>query len=178
MKTLALRLLGHRFDTRFTWGEIGWHPRHWRLGFRYCPAGYFEHNMIIAQLMIVSFFIHLPTYSSRGRGCMTGDEKEYGFYTIDNSVVWKWGTLYKSFDWPFVSLKHWRTELLTLDRKRVVYVRPKGGEDWGARKKIEASESLVTPYTYTLKNGQKQQRTATVQVERGAWRRKWVALLT
>jgi hypothetical protein len=175
MKSIALRLIGHRFDTRFKWGEIGWHPRHWKLGLRYSPFGMFDHNTLIVSLLIITFYVHLPT-EGVGDGCMRGNEPEFGFYTIDNSVVWRWGQLYKSWDWPFVSLTHWRTEVLSLDLKSV-YTDPGRNENWETRQAVEKANSATHGYNYPLKNGTTQFRIATIHVERWTWRRKWAPFL-
>jgi hypothetical protein len=36
MNKTIKKLLGHKYDTRFKWGEFNWHPKfnNWRLGFR------------------------------------------------------------------------------------------------------------------------------------------------
>lgn len=172
MKSIALRLIGHRFDTRFTWGEIGWHPRRPKIGAIYDPAGYHEHNTLILHLVFFSLYIHLGR--SAGDGCLRGDEPSYGFYTFDRDIVWRWGKLYKSFSWPFVTFKHERTETLSLDRSRVVHVH---GRDWERQNEVAAANSERHGYAYTLKNGQTQQRVATIHVERWIWRRKWAPFL-
>lgn len=171
MKSLALRLIGHRHDTRFTWGELSPHFKHPKLALEYCPAGMFSHNTLILGLFFFTLYIHLPT-SIGGDGCMRDKEPTYGFYTIDRAIVWRWGSLYKSFDWPFFSYRHQSTEVLTLDRKPV-WIELSGNKErrnWSVRMAQEdaakAANCFTAPYLYHLKNGQTQERTATVSVGR------------
>ncbi len=176
-------MVGHKFDTRFTWGEISWHPRHWKIAFEYCPAGMFESNTLIVQFFIFGIYLHLPTSPlARGDGCMHDKEPVYGFYTIDNSVVWRWGLGYWSWNWPFFSFNHYSTEVLSLDFKRawIEYATERG--DWSARhavrERVEREVGAKADYFYTLKSGAVQNRVAFYHVDRMVWRRKWVPFLT
>jgi hypothetical protein len=180
--SLALRrFVGHKHDTRFTWGEIAWHPRHWKAALEYCPAGMFSHNTLIVQLMIVGFYIHLPT-ARRGDGCMRDNEPVYGFYTIDNQIVWRWGAGYWSWSWPFFAFNHYSTEILTLDLNPfwIEYgtERGKWDERRAARDKAEAANCAKADFTYVLRSGEVQRRIATYHVDRMVWRRKWAPFLT
>lgn len=181
MKTLALRLLGHRHDSRFTWGELSMHHRYPKIALEYCPAGMFERNTLILGLIFFTVYLKLPTQGGRGDGCLRGNEPCYGFYTIDNAIVWRWGQIYKSFNWPFFSYNHESTEVLTLDRQPVWIERAGDRSDFRVRfaeeKKAKAANQVTVPYRYTLKSGKVQDRTATVSIERRTWGRKWFPAL-
>ncbi len=93
--------------------------------------------------------------------------ESWGPYYFENSVVWTWGDYVKFFhmpwDWDFIKCEvqrpdgTWVKEVNSWD----------GGEPDG---RWEGSFS----YSYTLKSGEVQRRTAKVHVDRREWRRKWL----
>jgi len=181
MKTLLRKLVGHKYDTRFTWGELAPHFKYPKLALEYCPAGMFSHNTLIVAPLFFSVYLHLPT-RKHGDGCMRDKEPQYGFYTIDQSIVWKWGTEYHSFSWPLFSFHHQSTEVLTLDRQPVwIEYSGKKQKDWTVRHTEEEAAKkancFTTRYLYQLKSGKVQERTATVSVGRMTWGRKWFPFL-
>jgi hypothetical protein len=111
------------------------------------------------------------------------DDSDYGFYTIDQSVVWRWNRGYYSFPLPFFSLKHFSTEVLSIDGKRTVYLELASDKsrDWRERHAEKEAAQLanceVHPYTYTCRNGEVQNRTARIVVDRMTWARKWLPFL-
>lgn len=180
------RFFGHRHDTRFTWGEVAPHKR-MQIGLLYSPAGCSEHNTLILHLLFVSFYIHLPT-KKHGDGCMRGDEPDYGFYTIDNCIVFRWGPMrdrkdveagkglkgYWSFGWPWFTMHFVSNEILSLDRQRSLYIRrPRQESDCAKEREIVALNSELHAYRYTLRSGEVQVRNATIHVTRWTYARKW-----
>lgn len=81
-----------------------------------------------------------------------------------------------TFPWE---LRHYKTEILEHKRAedaRVVYVksREKGFlESWDECQGFQKSVSQTYPYRYVLKNGNSQERQATVYVDRMIWRARW-----
>lgn len=119
--------------------------------------------------------------------------RELGFFILGNCIHvhtfnkteeshsadpwWK-----KGFSWDFPwALRHHKTELLQhkcpLEAKPI-YVEPKGSGSLGdgtfqQRQAFQKSMSQTYPYRYVLKNGEVQEREATVYVDRMTWRAKW-----
>ena len=187
IKRKLLKLIGHRFDSRFTWGELSSNWKYPQIGLEYCPAGLFECNVLIIKPIFFALFLHLPT-KVRGDGCMRDREPAYGFYTIDQSIVWRWNQFYASWRIPFITFNFEKKEILDFDRNVVweetEVSRKKDkleSQDWTKAYKIEeaAAESVsqVFDYTYVLKRGEVQKRKATVHVDRLTWGRKWARWL-
>lgn len=188
IKQKFLKLIGHRFDSRFTWGELSWHPKFPQLALEYCPAGMFTHNTLIVKPFILSLYLHLPT-KIHGDGCMIDREPAYGFYTIDQSIVFRWGKFYKSWQFPFVSLNWERTQVLDNDAGKVLWeesveskkIDKEVGVDWFKRhdekEEIINTVAQTYDYQYVLKSGKIQKRKATIWVERMIWGRKWAPFL-
>lgn len=106
------------------------------------------------------------------------DSMRWGWLFMDRrSLVLQWRYFYKNFDLPFVSRVFIRSELLSLDRKRVVYVHPRcggfEGKEYERRKEAEERHSASFPYRYELLSGEAQEVTATIHVNRYIRRLKW-----
>jgi len=103
--------------------------------------------------------------------------KAWGWHFMDRrSFVWRWGHFYKNFDLPFVSLVFLKHELLSLSRKRVVYIYPRAAWSPDECKRREEIQERITsefPYRYELLTGECQDVTAKVNAERRTWRWKW-----
>lgn len=89
--------------------------------------------------------------------------ERWGFYWMERSAWFCWGDRVKSVDMPW-DLKHLKCEVMRPDGTWTKYVASydKGDPDgrWTA----------TYPYSYTLRSGEVQERTATVYVERREWR--------
>lgn len=87
-----------------------------------------------------------------------------------DSIVWCWGDYTKFFHMPW-EFKHIRTDVRRPDGSWAMRVacyekgEPDGRQVW------------TLPYSYRLRRGEVQERTATVHVERMEWRRKWTRWL-
>lgn len=186
--------VGHKFDTRFTWGELNLHWPRFDIGVRLSSRGdddgRREPDMLIVHGIVFGLYLHLPTYICAryraGDRHRWDDGAEFGFYTIDMSVVWKWKQGYYSWQFPFFSMNHYSTEVLALDGKTTAYVEYSGerkllgvaGRDCYAEKTAaEAANSESHPYTYTRRNGEVQHRVATLYIDRMTWKRKWFPFL-
>jgi hypothetical protein len=97
---------------------------------------------------------------------LNGIEAQWRF----DSIVWCWGDYCKFFRMPW-EFKHIRNDVLRPDGTWATQVacyekgEPDGRQVW------------TLPYRYKLRNGETQERTATVHVERMEWRRKWTRWL-
>jgi len=120
-----------------------------------------------------SLYINLP-YNT-GKDQSTGG-KSYGImtYHIDSGFPTElWIRGWKSFDFPW-AFKFWKREVLHKDGWRT----EKRGDDlWDKEKWANELVLEIYPYIYTLKSGEKQERTATIYQEKRYWRR-WFNLLT
>lgn len=125
------------------------------------------------------FSLNALLWKGRGKtraGCEDG--RGWGWYFMDRrSLTLKWGRHYKSFDLPFISLVFVNHELLSLSRHRVIYIYPRMGAydspEYQKREEIKAANTASFPYRYELLNGEAQEVTAKVNVERRTWRWKW-----
>jgi hypothetical protein len=133
------------------------------------------------------FMFYLPFKTKLEEGC---DMPRYGF-AVHNDTFW----IYKGGDYqdgqcqnqwlswylPFFSYEfdgHWiygREGWAKMGRNRLG--ENDGPEPYEYRKSGKAF-SYQYPYTYTLKNGTVQERTATCTIERRKWHRKWFPFLT
>lgn len=181
--------VGHKFDTRFHWGELNLHRPYFDIGFRISERGEDGGNrdMLIVAFVVGSLYLHLPTricFRFRFKDTSiksVSEDSDYGFYTIDTTIVWRWNCGYYSWHIPFFSFNHLSKEVLSIDGKRSVYIEYSGKGDrrdrYKEQKAAELAHSETHPYTYTRKNGEVQHRQATIYVDRMSWRRKWFPFL-
>jgi len=120
-----------------------------------------------------SLYINLPFDTGRNN---TAESKSYGitFYHCDSGFPNQfWVRGLKSFDFPW-TFKFWKREVLHKSGWR----KEEKGDDFWDKDKWKNEIILEThPYTYTLKSGEKQKRTATIHQEKRYWRR-WFNLLS
>lgn len=182
-----MKLLGiwriNRDSIDFNWGYFA--PRA-GLEFVLNRGTYFDKRWAINfALGWGKFMVYLPIKTRLEEGC---DMPRYGF-AVHNDTFW----LYKGGDYkdgqcqnqwiswylPFFSWSfdgHWifskKAEWVQMRYERND-CRP---DSYEFRK--EEALNYVYPYTYTLKNGTVQERTATCTIEFRKWHRKWFPLLT
>lgn len=185
---MLLKLIGHRFDTRFTWGEFVWklHPKNWVAKLELTTDGECEHDMLIIAPLIFAAYIHLPT-RFLARKATFSDEPGYGFYVYpqlwrSENLVLCWGLIRKHLDLPW--MYQWEsTELLTQTANLPFLAKTVAIEKPGSRieirewQRLETTVSETHDYTYTMKSGDVQHRRATIHVERRTWHRKWFPFL-
>lgn len=181
MKKWFLKLIGHKFENRFKWGEFywTWHPKKWEFSLqltdRYSNPG----DMLIFHPLFFKSYIYLPTHMIKSSNIL-GESKSYGFYIYErlgkfHDVVFKWGRWSKHIEMPW-NYEWYSTELIDMDTNRVVCY-----EDKHSRKYVKWHDIYETmdywkkkiskTYKYTYKSKhQKQKVDATVYVERRTWR--------
>lgn len=153
----------------------------WRkINFRVSPASYFDNR---AQLSFSfgwgQFYISIPFIRSKYDEC---DPPEYGFYfySVDgfwpDSFVWCWSRKNYFFNMPWH--QEWvRTSRLLKDGNwlhETAKGRKKGtNPDWSSYETEKLIWKEEHPYTYKLKNGTIQNRTATIKVYEREWRPDW-----
>ena len=109
------------------------------------------------------------------------DSSAWGFTRFEDGIHLHWGTRTKVWPLPFISWEWLRTEAMG-EGGYVVAVHERGKP----RKPMEIMSRLPEvekvkkryPYSYKLRSGEIQKRTATVYAERRTWTRKWFPWLT
>lgn len=103
--------------------------------------------------------------------------ERWGFYFIDRMIAFSWGGKTRHFSLPW-DFKHMKTEVLRPDGTWVPKV-----YSYERHKEPDGRWTETYPYTYRLKNGEIQERQATVYVDRMEWRWRcctwlpWLALV-
>lgn len=176
-----LRLLGawriNKDSVDFTWGYFSPKPG---LEFVLNRGTYFDQRWAIHfALGWGQFMVYLPFKTKLEGGC---DMPKYGF-TVHSDTLWIYkGGIYQNgqcqnqwWSWylPYFSYEfdgHW------IKDKTQTWVSMDNYKCWDFRKTDAYVETH--PYTYTLANGEVQNRTAKCTVERRKWHRKWCPWLT
>lgn len=182
---IFLRLLGawriNKSSIDFKWGYFA--PS---IGFKLIlhRGGYFDQQYAFSFCFIWGeFHIKLPFKTRFGEGC---NLPKYGIAIHDNTL-WlytggkydeKLGQCTMNDQWvawhlPFFNYEfngHW-----IIDREGKYVFMGKGMNSWDF-KKTDAKIG-THPYTYTLKNGTMQNRTAIISQEKRQWHRKWFPFL-
>lgn len=189
MTRLWRKIIGHKFDNRYKWGEFYWrlHPKYWNLSLKFTDRYSELTDLLVIEPLLFSAYIYLPTKicAIRDRGDQ-GDGKSYGFYvypSVKNSdtLVLCWNRWSKHIDLPW-TYKWFSTEILDFNYNPVYYEdrHTKKTEDWEIRwnKEEKAKQSVEQQYdyTYTRKSGEVQRRKATVYVQRMVWTMRWLPL--
>ena len=166
--SIPIRLFGFRWADKdslaFDWGEVS---RGFGIGLSLC---HFEEHWSL-HLMPFLFNIYVRLAPSRQEPKDMVDAWGFVWYwnnEMSRQIHFKWGSASKIVDFPWAWT--WtRTNSLLWDG---TWSAERMG--WADREK-KWRESY--PYTYTLKNGEVQTRTATISAEVMEWRWKWLSRL-
>lgn len=142
----------------------------WRgICFQFGPASYFDNRWNIRfSLGWGCLYIHLPVYSKHEQ-C---DPPTYGFYYFERALWFNLGKRVKKISMPH-DLDWVRTSCLRKDGTWEHELKGAPNKDfWDKNKWADKLWSESYPYTYVLKSGEVQKRTATVRVEEREWRMK------
>ena len=186
-----LRILGawrvNRESIDFIWGYFA--PQ-FALELVLHRGTYFNQRYAISfGLVWGKFQVYLPFKTRLNESC---DMPRYGFgihsdtfwvyYGSDNEIFSPGQNQWLAWDLPFVTYQfegHWIKDKNLNWVKMGEYKLGKkdGGPDsWEFRK--DGAYSEVHPYTYKLKSGEVQERTAVCTIEKRKWHRKWFPFLT
>lgn len=104
-------------------------------------------------------------FLDRWRRCPEEAMESWGLTTCDRSIHFRWGSLYKIYDlpWAWTHISH---EVRRADGTFVPYV-----GSYERDKEPDRRELFTFDYTYTLRSGEVQRRTAEVYVNR--WTNSW-----
>lgn len=123
-----------------------------------------------------SLYINLP-YNTGKEEC-SDKNTSYGiiFYNVNDEFPTElWIRGWKSFNFPW-GYNFWKREVLHKSGNTTYWRKEERGDDFWDKEKWANEIVLEThPYTYTLKSGEKQERTATIYQEKRYWRR-WFKL--
>ena len=177
MKNKIKKLLGHKWENRYTWGELYTGFKCRDLSIRYTGGGIFSHDMLIIS---IPFLFKSYIYTSK-ENKWNSEEWGYGFYVYDwlGDVVFEWG--YKSCRLEFPWMFRWqKTEILDFDHNVLSITTKKDKNIYANNGKYDQEEKIKEgiekqyPYTYILKCGEIQNRIATIKcIERMTWGWKW-----
>lgn len=159
---------GVRAPGRF---EIYW--KSWSLAFEFIYSGRDGEDkwpwMLHFHLLILSAYIHFPFWfhPKSKREQWQRDWQRWGFSFCDDALHLYWNERSKVLWLPWFNKVHQRHEVRRADGSWVPFVGSweKGDPD--------GREEFWFPYTYTLKRGETQNRTAKVYVDRRSWRPRW-----
>lgn len=141
------------------------------ISLRISPASYFDNRaMIHIDLLWISWYIHLPIYSSIDE-C---EYPEFGFYYHSNALVLCWNMKKKFIHMPWEYT--WiRTSRLTKDNTWVTDSKKEGRKQFWEDKWDNILWKETYHYPYTTKYGEVQDDIeATIGVSEMEWRQKWL----
>lgn len=122
--------------------------------------------MIHVHFLILSAFVHFPCWvvPASKREAWQRDWQRWGISHCDDALHLSWNERSKVMWLPWLNKVHQRHEIRRPDGSWSRFV--------GAweQKEPDGRQESVFPYTYKLRNGEVQNRDATVFVERRAWR--------
>ncbi len=160
---------GIRCPGRF---ELSW--RRWSLAAELIFSGTDDGDqwpwMIHLHILFLNIFVHFPLQRlpRSKREPWMREWQTWGFSFCDDALHFRWNEASKVWWIPWLNKIHQRHEVRRADGSWVPFV-----GSWERGKEPDGRQEFVLPYRYTLRNGTIQDRTATVCVERRAWRPKW-----
>ena len=159
---------GVRAPGRF---EIYW--KSWSLAFEFIYAGGDDDKwpwMLHFHFLLLSAFIHMPIHFApkSKREAWQRDCQTWGFSFSDDALHLNWNESTTIVLLPWINKVHQRHEVRRADGSWAPYV-----GSWEHDKTPDGREEFSFPYTYMLKSGERQDRIATVYVDRRSWRPRW-----
>jgi hypothetical protein len=125
--------------------------------------------MLHIHFLPFNFFLHFPCsfVPPSKREAYTREWQQWGFSLCDDALHLRWNERGKVVWLPWFNKVHQRHEVRRADGSWVPFV-----GSW-EEKEPDGREVFTLPYTYILRNGTPQHRTATVFVDRRSWRPRW-----
>lgn len=159
---------GIRSPGRF---ELSW--KRWSLAFMVIYSGSDDESewpwVLHVHFLLFNLFLHFPCryVPPSKREPYMREWQQWGFSHGDDAVNFHWNEHYTIWNLPWFSSVFQRHEVRRADGSWVPYV-----GSYEHDKEPDGRELSTFPYTYKLKCGEMQYRTATVYVDRMAWRRR------
>lgn len=132
-------------------------------------------SILFLNIGMGTIYLHLP-FKTGIEECEGG--RSWGFYYFMNegfediNLILKWGNKSKYIYFPW-NLEWYRTSILLKDHSWEHEKKGNRKEFWNKKWKPVLWEESY-PYTYILKSGKIQERTATIHLKQWEWRRKWL----
>ena len=125
--------------------------------------------MLHVHLLLLNLFLHFPCAfrPASKRESWERDWQQWGFSLCDDAVHFHWNERNRIWSLPWFSSVHQRHEVRRADGSWVPFI-----GSWEQDKETDGRQEFTFSYQYKLKCGEIQNRTATVFVERMAWRPK------
>lgn len=170
----VLRVLGARWrdrpdraSFRMKWGELSFGSGGW--SFQLCLFGDSPHYSLNLHLFWTTLFIRLPFLERWAREPFEIMESWGVSYSGECGLHLRWGRHYKIVSMPWRDTVHISHEVRRPDGSWVPFV-----GSWERGKAPDGREEWTYPYHYLLRSGEKQDRLATIHVERRIWRLRWL----
>lgn len=151
---------------RFRWGEVSVGPM--RLGLEY--SVYHENAHLMMAIPRLSVYLKAPMLL-RQRPSTEDWNASFGFSATKESLQFHWRTACKVFFWPW-EWKFVQNEIMDVNRRVILVDRAGDRMSFDVVQAAEAQASSSYPYTYTMRDGTVQHRTALVHVSRTTMKRK------
>lgn len=143
-----------------------------RFGLAFCfifdhDAEYGSPWMLHLHFLLLNLFLHFP-FAFRPKSKQEAwqrDWQQYGFSLCDDAVHFHWNEHIKIWNLPWFSSVFQRHEVRRADGSWVPFI-----GSWEQEKGTDGREEFTFTYQYKLKREEVQERTATVFVDRRAWR--------
>lgn len=164
---------GVRMPRRF---ELNW--SRWSVAFELIFTGHDGEDddwpwMLHLHILFLNLFLHFPAPRLKENPKNFGEWLRWGFTFGDWTCVhFHWSAAVRIWEWPWAPV-HQRHEVRRADGTWGEFV-----GSWERGHGSDGREVFFFPYTYKLKRGEVQHRTAEVYVERRSWRPRWFQWLT
>lgn len=167
-----MRILREKHGVRWP-GHFEFYWKRFGLAFEFI----FDHDcdygtpwMLHFNFLLLSGFVHFPCplRPKSKRESYMREWQHWGFSASDDALHLYWNEASRIVWLPWLNKVHQRHEVRLPDGSWVPFV-----GSWEQGKQPDGREEFSFPYRYTLKNGQTQERTAKVFVDRRAWRPRW-----
>ena len=160
-------------DRQYSWGQFCWATKNF--GIRYDVQDECDYPpMIVVQIpFIFSIYYRLKRKRPESNDFYQ-KSISYGFYYYDDALVLCLGKKRKHVEMPW-SLQFRSSELLDFDRRTLFKTTSKDRISDYFHSFYELKQSLQKPYSfrYVLRNGEIQNRTAKICIERRIWSMNW-----
>jgi hypothetical protein len=169
-----LRKLGAKWrdgkrSYRMSWGEMTLLRPGWGLDLHlFGDPPHFSIGLHLPWL--VSLYVTLPFLRRYAREPHEIMESWGVSYSPETTALWlRWGRHYRMITMPWRDWSHIAHDVLRIDGTWAPYV-----GSWERDKEPDGRHIESYPYRYLLRNGEKQERTATIYVDRYEWRLRWL----
>ena len=162
-----------KLDRQYNWGQFCWATKNFAIKYDAQDECDYPPMIIVAIPYLFSIYYRLKRRKPESKD-FRQKNISYGFYFFNNSLVLLFGQKSKHIDMPW-ALQFTSSELLDFDLKTVFERKANAKMSDYFKEFYRLKQSIERPYpfTYVLKNGTIQNRTAKVCIERRTWSMNW-----